>query len=163
MKRSMRTFTAIALGAAVLCALLLGGCLGDPAAGANNEQSENRAYMSQVNEIMDELSEAMHPFVEAVSSQQAVSIRSQADTINRTLDKLAALEAPEDLVDIKESYDEGTDKLRQALDSYLTLYNEVQNGSFDWSTYDTRRQEIQDLYDAGVQALEKGDSDAAEL
>lgn len=146
-----------------LMAALLSGCVGTPAPDTDSEQAQNRAYMSQVNEVMGDFYDSLTPFVEAVSSGEAVAIRNEANSMNRILDKLSAIEAPEGLASIKEDYDDGTGKLRQALDDYLTLYDEIQTGSFDWTTYDERRELIQNLYNEGVEALEKADADLAEL
>lgn len=160
-----RSFTAILTAAALvsaLSAILLVGCMGSAPA-VNTEQQANRAYMSQVNEIMDEVTVQLDQFVEAVSSGDVVAMRTQADSASRSLDKMSALEAPDALKDIRQSYIDGTDKLREALDQYVALYAETESDSFDSSTFNDRLSEIQELYNEGVAALQKGDEDAAAL
>ena len=117
--------------------------------------------MSQVNEIMESLDDGLDLFVDAVSRGDIVNMRTQADNAYRALDKLGSLEAPDELADVQEKYLSGTEKLREALDAYISLYTDASSDSFDWSTYDNRIKEIQDLYDEGLQDLEDGDKAAA--
>lgn len=145
-----------------LAACLMTSCFGGPAATMNEEQQANRAYMSQVNQTMEELDASLDGFVDAVSRGDVVNMRSQADNAYKTLDKLESIEVPDDMADIQESYVEGTSKLREALDGYIKLYTDASNPDFDWSGYDKRIAEIQKLYDDGVAALEAGDEAAAQ-
>ena len=143
----------LAVGALVGCA---------PNAGAvNSEQQANRAYMSQVNGIMDELGTDLDSFVDAVSRGDVVNMRTQADNAYKKLDELNSLEVPEGLSDIQQNYIDGTSKLREALDDYIDLYTEISAGSFDQSKYADRIAEIQSTYDEGVAALKQGDETAA--
>lgn len=146
-----------------LAAAVLSGCMGGPAATATEEQQANRAYMSQVNLTMEELSANLDGFVDAVSRGDIVNMRSQAANAYKSLDKLESLEAPEDMAEIHDGYVDGCSKLREALDDYIQLYTEANNEDFDWSTYDKRIGEIQKLYDDGVAALEAADETAAGL
>ena len=151
----------IALLSVLVLSLALVACT-QAADTATDEQKANRAYMSQVNEIMNGLSGSLDSFVEAVSRDDVVNMRAQADNAYQLLDKLEALEAPEGLSDIKDGYVEGSTKLREALDAYITLYSEAKNSStFDWSKFDARMASIQSLYDQGIAALEKADAVAA--
>lgn len=150
----------------VLCAIalvssVLVGCGAGASVAANETQQANRAYMSQVNQTMQTLDNDLKGFVDAVSRGDIVNMRTQADNAYKTLDKLAALEVPDDMADIQQNYVDGTDKLRKALDDYITLYTEASDPSFDWSTYDARIKDIQALYDEGVAALQAGDETAA--
>ena len=150
---------AICLCAMVLAAGLAAGCA--QTATVNSEQQENRAYMSQVNEVMAQLDDELDSFVDAVSRGDVVNMRTQADNAYQVLDKLASIEAPEALADVQQDYADGTKKLREALDSYIKLYSDVDSKSFDQSTYKSRIKDIQSLYDEGVAALKKGDEAAA--
>ena len=152
----------IIMAAGVLAlALALVGCAPAPNP-ASDAQKENRAYMSQVNATMSDLSSALDAFVDAVSRDDLVNMRAQADNAYKLLDKLNAIEAPSALADVKESYNEGTSKLKEALDAYITLYTEAKNAeSPDQAKLATRVIEIQKLYDEGIAALEKGDQLAA--
>lgn len=163
MKRSLIAL----LSSMVLAALVFGGTLAGCSSGAansiNNAQQANRAYMSQVNEIMDEVTGELDEFVQAVSSGDVVSMRSLASNASDALDKISALEAPDELKDIQQSYVDGTTKLKEALDEYIDLYTETESGSFDADTFGDRLDSIQSLYNEGVEALQKGDEDAAAL
>lgn len=153
-------FGALVCAIALLCGVLA-GCANTAANTATEAQQANRAYMSQVNEIMESLGKELDSFVDAVSRGDIVNMRTQADNAYRVLDKLDNLEAPDELADVQEKYQSGTKKLREALDDYITLYTEASGDSFDWSTYDDRIKEIQDLYDEGLKDLEDGDKAAA--
>ena len=144
-------------------ALAVGALAGCAANGsqANTEQQANRAYMSQVNGIMDGLGTDLDSFVDAVSRGDVVNMRTQADNAYKKLDELNALEVPEDLSDIQKDYLNGTSKLREALNEYIDLYTEISTGSFDQSKYDSRIAEIQSKYNEGVSALEQGDQAAS--
>ena len=151
----------IALLSALVLSLALVACT-QAADTATDAQKANRAYMSQVNETMNSLSGSLSSFVEAVSRDDVVNMRAQADNAYQLLDKLEALEAPEGLADVKDGYVEGSTKLREALDAYITLYSEAKNSAtFDWSKFDARMASIQSLYDQGIAALEKADAVAA--
>ena len=162
MKSGVIARIAAAACATALAACLMTGCFGGPAATMNEEQQANRAYMSQVNQTMEELDSSLDGFVDAVSRGDVVNMRSQADNAYKTLDKLESIEVPDAMADIQESYVEGTSKLREALDGYIELYTDASNPGFDWSGYDKRIAEIQKLYDDGVAALEAGDEAAAQ-
>ena len=152
--------------AALLCAIalacgLFAGCANTAGNTMTDEQQQNRAYMSQVNEIMEELGEGLDSFIDAVSRGDVVNMRTQADNAYKTLDKLDALEAPEALADVQKGYKDGSAKLREALDAYITLYTDMSSESFDSSTYDKRIAEIQSLYDEGVKLMQEADETAA--
>ena len=151
---------ALACAIALACGLLA-GCANTAANNANSEQQANRTYMSQVNEIMEQLDSGLDSFIDAVSRGDVVNMRTQADNAFQILDKLAELEAPEDLADVQEKYVEGADKLREALDAYITLYTDMSKSSFDQSTYDDRIAQIQKLYDDGVKLMQEADEAAA--
>lgn len=149
--------------AALSCGLLF-GCAGGASNAANQAQQANRAYMSQVNQLMDELGDRLDSFVDAVSRGDIVNMRSQADEAYKTLDKLAAIEAPEALADVQEKYVDGTTKLREALDAYIALYSSVASQEdIDQGKYDSQLAEVQALYDEGVALLEEADETAANL
>ena len=158
----MRRFVTAALMS--LCAIVLAGALAACAPGAStltSEQQANRAYMSQVNAVMAQLGENLESFVDAVSRNDLVNMRTQADNAYRVLDELEGIEAPDELVEVKNGYVDGTKKLREALDSYIDLYTELESGSFDQSTYDKRIQELQKSYDEAVDQLKSTDEKAA--
>ena len=75
---SISTKLAAIICAAVLSCGLLAGCAGQGNT-ATQEQKDNRAYMSQVNELMVELDEGLDSFVAAVSRNDIVNMRLQAE------------------------------------------------------------------------------------
>lgn len=151
--------------AAVLAFGALAGCVGQTA--VNEQENANREYLSQVNQVMDDLETALASFTDAVSRNDVVGMQTQAENALAKLDSLGSIEAPESLEAVHQSYQDGTAKLRDALNGYVALYIEIDSATdaqpFDWSTYDARLVEIQKNYDAGIEALEAGDKAAAEV
>lgn len=165
---SMSTTKAKAVGAVVAATLAIGalaGCTGQTA--GSEQQDVNRQYLSQVNQVMDDLETSLASFTDAVSRNDVVGMRTQAENALSKLDSLDSIEAPEELSEVQQSYQDGTAQLREALSSYVALYTEISSATdaqpFDWSTYDARLAEIQEKYDAGIDALEAGDKAAAEV
>ena len=161
-KNSLKLF-AVCLAAA-LGMSVLAGCGGQNTA-ANQQQSANRQYMSQVNQVMDDLETELGGFTDAVSRDDVVGMQTQAENALATLDDLSGIEAPEELADVHQSYQEGSDTLRTALSDYVTLYTEISSATddnpFDWSTYDERLADIQKAYDEGIEKLAAADELAA--
>lgn len=154
---------AIAFSGALL-ALPLAGCAQQNTA-QNEQQNENRQYMTQVNQEMEELNTRLTSFTDAVSRGDVVTMRTQADNAFKAIDDLAAIEAPEALKDVQSDYVDGCNGLKNALNSYITLYTEIESATdanpFDYSTYDSRLAEIQEAYNAGIDKLKAADDAAA--
>lgn len=145
-------------------AALAAGCLAacsSAATGVDAAQQDNKSYMSQVNGIMDELGSDLDSFVDAVSRNDLVNMRTQADNAYKALDDLEALEVPDDLADVQKKYVDGSAKLRKALDDYIDLFTEASSGALEQSTYEDRIAVIQKAYDEGVALLKEGDELAA--
>lgn len=98
-------------------------------------------------------------------------MRTQADNAFSTLDKLAAIEAPEDIKDLRDQYIKGCDQLKDALNAYIDLYSEMTaakeeaessryNDPFNASDYSGRIEQIQEQYNEGIQTLEDADNSA---
>lgn len=154
---------------AVACGLsltALSGCMQQTAA-VNEEQEANRSYMAQVNQKMDALADKLDSFSEAVSRNDVVSMRTQADQAFKLIDEVSAVEAPEVLADVKAGYVDGCASLGEALSDYVDLYTEVEaaesGASFDRSAYEERLASIQKVYDEGLAKLEEADAKASEL
>ena len=165
---SMSTTKAKAVGAVVAATLAIGalaGCTGQTA--GSEQQDVNRQYLSQVNQVMDDLETSLASFTDAGSRNDVVGMQTQAENALSKLDSLDSIEAPEELSEVQQSYQDGTSQLREALNGYVALYTEISSATdaqpFDWSTYDARLAEIQEKYDAGIDALEAGDKAAAEV
>lgn len=150
---------AVALGSVALFGCSAAG------SGTSQQQNGNRQYMSQVNQVMDDLEIALANFNDAVSRDDVVGMQTQSDNALSTLDDLAGIEAPEDLADVKSGYEQGSDLLRTALNDYVALYTEIASATddqpFDWSSYDARLAEIQKNYDEGIAKLKEADELAA--
>lgn len=143
----------------------LSGCMQQTSA-ASEEQEANRSYMAQVNQKMDSLADKLDSFSEAVSRNDVVSMRTQADQAFKLIDEVSAIEAPEVLDEVKAGYVDGCTALEEALSDYIDLYTEMDaagSGSFDRSTYNERLSAIQKLYDEGVAKLEDADTKASGL
>lgn len=147
-------------------AMALGGCMAQNNT-ANTQQTENRQYMSQVNQTLEDLTNRLDSFNQAVSNNDLVGMKTQAESAFKAIDDLSALEAPDALKDVQTAYVDGCNDLKDALNLYIGLYTEIENATeeepFDYSTYDARLKEIQDKYDSGISKLEDGDKKANEL
>ncbi len=159
-------FAAVAVAGA-LGASVLGGCVAQQTSAVTEAQSENRAYMTQVNQTMETLKDRLTSFSDAVSRGDVVTMRTQADNAFKALDSLSSQDAPDALKDVKQQYVDGCASLESALSDYVTLYSEIDSATdeqpFDWSTYDQRIAAIQSSYDSGIAQLEAGDKTAADL
>ena len=159
----------IAKVAVALCACVVAGmlaaCSMGPATSASSKSPEqlNRAYMSQVNESMTKLQDSLGQFTDAVSRGDVVSMRTEADNAYKVLDELAAIEAPNDMADIREQYLKGTTAMREALDAYIQLYTEASaaGSSYSWSDHESRVKKVQSLYDDAVKQLKAADEAVA--
>lgn len=165
MKRStlMKFVGALCVSVMVITAVV--GCTSRDTT-ANDQQTENRQYMMEVNQVMEDLQSRLEGFTDAVSRGDVVSMRTQADNAYRAIDDLNNLTVPDDLKDIQQEYVDGANQLKDALNSYIDLYTEIESATddqpFDWSTYDQRIADIQQAYDDGVGKLQSGDNKAAE-
>ena len=132
---------------------------------ANEQQSENRQYMAQVNQKIESLNDALSSFSNAVAREDVVNMRTQADNALKIVDEIASIEAPSALEDVHKEYSDGCTSLKAALSAYVDLYSEIDSATeaqpFDYSTYETRLKAIQDQYDTGIEKLKSGDEKAA--
>ena len=131
-------------------------------------QAANRQYMSQVNQITDELTENLAAFDTAVSDNDPVAMRLQADNAFKTLDSLSSLEAPDVLKDVQAGYVEGASKLGEALNSYIDLYTNLgganaEGTAVNAASYNEQLAAIQQAYNDGIAKLQETDKQATEL
>ncbi len=168
--RVFNKVAAFAVVCAVVLSLFLAGCTAPQA--ANQEEDKDQTltstqYMAKVNQLVEKLDERLQGFNEAVSREDAITMRTQADNAFAVLDEIAAIEPPEELKDLREQYIKGCDQLKDALNSYVTLYTELSNATqsepFDYASYPDRIEQIQDQYDEGIKTLEDADKAATEL
>ncbi len=153
------------VSAIALAATVLGGCVSTENVSEAEDQTTNRTYMAKANQIMDELASKLDQFDDAVSRGDTVTMKTQLENAMSSLDSLENLEAPEVLSDIKDMYVDGCSSLKEALESYVDLYTEIEasSGSFDFSTYEDRIAAIQESYNEGISKLEEADTAATEL
>lgn len=166
MNRSKMTRILAALCAAVLMVGTLAGCAGiEQNSEEAKAQAENRQFMSDVNAIMEELSQRLGSFNDAVSRGDVITMRTQADDAFKVLDNLESLEAPEVLQDVKQGYVDGSKQLKDALNAYIALYTDLAANPSAVSTdaYKERLASIQDTYDQAVEKLKSTDEAAAQL
>ena len=166
MKHTRFAKVLVAMFAGVLMVAALGGCAQQDTAAAQ-QQSENRQYMTQVNQTMDDLKSRLESFTDAVSRGDVVGMRTQADNAFKSIEDLNKIEAPEDMKKIQAEYVEGCNDLKDAMNAYIGLYSEIESATddqpFDYGTYDERLKAIQDQYDKGIGKLQSGDNKASEL
>ena len=116
MKHTRFAKVLVAMFAGVLMVAALGGCAQQDTAAAQ-QQSENRQYMTQVNQTMDDLKSRLESFTDAVSRGDVVGMRTQADNAFKAIDDLSNLNVPDALKDIQKEYVDGTADLKDALNS----------------------------------------------
>lgn len=166
MKHTRFVKAVVAVCAGVLMVAALGGCAQQDTA-TTQQQSENRQYMTQVNQSMDDLKTRLESFTDAVSRGDVVGMRTQADNAFKAIDDLNNIDVPDALKDIQAEYVDGSNDLKDALNSYIELYTEIDSATedqpFDYSTYDQRIQDIKKQYDEGIGKLQSGDNKATEL
>lgn len=157
----LKYFILISLVAVAL--MLLSGCSGTSQ--EEDQQAQNRQYMSSVNQIMDTLDSSMDDFATAVKDGEILSLSSQLSAVDDCVNSLNDLDVPDDMEDIQASYLDGAQKLQTALQLYVQLYQDVsipENGSFDYTTYDSRISEIQQYYNDGLASIESADEQASQ-
>ena len=156
------SFALAALGLGALVALAGCAAQNNPATEA---QTANRQYMAQVNQTMDDLSQKLEGFEDAVSRGDVVTMRTQADDAFKALDNLESLEAPEVLQDVKQGYVDGSKQLKDALNAYIALYTDLAANPSAVSTdaYKERLASIQDTYDQAVEKLKSTAEAATQL
>lgn len=163
-KGSMKARIILALTLCVTCLTLLVGCSSNSTQ-SDDPQTLNRQYMASVNQIMTDINTQMEKFSTSVKGGEVISLSSELNTVSSRIDDLKALSVPDAMKDIHNQYVKGAEELKTALEGYVTLYQDVKapaSGSFDYSTYATRLNEIQKHYDAGVEALKDADKKASE-
>lgn len=167
MSKTKLVKVSIVLCTMALSVAMLAGCTQQQTSAEQQTQSDNRAYMSQVNQSMEELQTRLTSFTDAVSRKDVVTMRTQADNAFKVLDSLSDQEAPEALKDVKEKYVSGCVSLKSALNDYITLYTEIESATdekpFDWSTYDQRLSDIKTVYDQGISDLQSADDTVSSL
>lgn len=156
------------LAAAACCmvfAALLGGCVAQSTgqSSSDDQASQNRQYMAQLNQQMGNLQTVMNDFQTAVSQKNVVSMKAQATAADKIIDGVKNTDATDRLSDVKNGYVDGLCTLQDAMNSYVDLYSDAQNGTVDSASYATRLQGIQNAYDQGVSKLKAADDKVTQI
>lgn len=165
-----KRFSFAALGALICIALsmlLMVGC------SQQIQQNEDKpvtpsSYMVELNTYADDLKVKLQEFSDAVSDDKLSAMQTKAAEAYDLIDQIKDLPAPdsEDFNPIHDGYMNALDKLKTAMSDYIDLYIDIQDSSksdpFDYSTYSSRLESIQKLYDEGLEQLSDADSKAQE-
>lgn len=146
--------------------LLMAGCMSSGLE-TQDEGAKNREYMSQVNQIMDDINAELTDFTEAVSSSDLVGMKTQSEDAFKAIEELKKLEAPEALKSVHDEYVSGCEDLEQALSGYIEIYAEMETATeeqpYDYSGYSEQLKKIEKKYEGGIEHLKEADKTAAEL
>lgn len=152
---------------AIACVLALGGCTmpQQQPAEHTDKVAENRQYMSALNQMSVDLSERLAGFTDAVSRNDTVGMRTQADDAFQIISKMKEQEAPEDLTELKDGYMQACEGLEEALGSYIALYDDVASSTtpINSDAYAEQLEKIQKRYDEAIDLLASTDQKATEL
>lgn len=157
--------------AAIACALCLAmaalaGCSSPDSQQEKTPAQVNREYMSSVNSISQEAASALSNFSDAAAKQDVAAMRVAASNATKAFDKIAALEAPDALKDVKSEYEAGANDLGQALSDYVEIYAQIKNAGENLDAAAEAAKGIDDVkarYDSGIEHLSKADSMVADM
>ncbi len=144
----------------VICALCmaLAGCSSSSSTpNPDDPASQNREYMSQLNQQMDSIQGSLNDFQDAVAKNDVVTMQADKTAVEKTIDSVKATSVTDRLSDVKDGYVSALDALDDALASYLSLYTDVQNGTVSSDDYAQRLKGVQDAYDSAVSQMQDAD------
>ena len=156
--------------AAIACALCLAmaalvGCSGSDSQQENACPGESRVHV--FGEFYQPGSrERAFNFSDAAAKQDVAAMRVAASNATKALDKIAALEAPDALKDVKSEYEAGANDLGQALSDYVEIYAQIKNAGENLDAAAEAAKGIDDVkarYDSGIEHLSKADSMVADM
>ena len=163
-----RPWLSAAMAAILLAVSLFAvGCAGGPPLEGEEEPKTASDYMVDLNDRIVRLQAKLDEFAEAADEGRISAMQTKAQEAYEVLDEMADLEAPDDVSDLQDQYDDAASQLKGALEAYMTLYTEIydstQTGGFDYSTYSQRIEEVQKQYDDALTALEEADKQATKM
>lgn len=157
-----------------ICALAASACLAlallaacGPAEPEKDPAQLNREYMSSVNRIGNEASEALADFGEAAGKSDVAAMRVAAADAAKKLSKISELEAPEALADIHSEYQSGAEDVSAALSAYIDIFARMQ--SLDMAdpsakaSVESSLKDVNAQYESGIKHLSLADEKVAEL
>ena len=114
--------------------------------------------MASVSENVDDLAAELKVFSDAAGQQDIASMTLSAERASKIIGTIESLNAPEALAEVHKAYVAGAQQLMGALDAYIALYTELENGSIDAAGAQMRLKAIQADYDKGISQLKEADS-----
>ena len=147
--------------------LLLSGCSSGATLETEEEPKTASQYMVELNDYSGKLADKMQEFSEAASAGRISAMQTKVQEAYAILDEMTNLEAPDDISDIKNGYNDAISQFKSALNDYIALFTEIYDssdtGSFDYSTYSQRLEDVQKQYDSALGSLEDADKKASEM
>lgn len=149
---------------ALCAAFMLSACIGGGAsADANKAAQENRQYMASLNNQMADLQGVMDEFQNAVSQNDVVAMRAQLEKARAIQADVEKQKPTESLSKVKNQYVDALDLLNEALESYVDVYERIQNGSLTGDDLASELEDVQDAYDKGLEKLKEADDTVTSL
>jgi len=158
----MKKRSALVVGVMCVCALMvcaLCACSSKAQTAEQQAQSENRAYMTTMNEIANELMTQLEGLSVAVLSGDTVTVTSKAKDALEVLNQLSEISVPDALADVHEHYKAACESLSAALTGYIDLYANAKDTSS--AEYVAALAKIQEKYNDGIAELKAADEAAA--
>lgn len=159
------------LALCVTLATVFTGCL-STAESIDDPQKANRNYMAQLNSALADFGDDLEAFSVAVSDDDVVGMKSQADKAFKVIEEIEKIEAPEDLADLHDGYKKALGKLKEALNEFIDLYVEVkayaendlaEGESLETPDFEEKLKSIQKKYSEGIKLLEDADNKATNM
>ena len=148
-----KMLTAVIAMVSVVCLAAVIGCA--PAETTEDNAALNRAYIATANTAMMQVNADLEPFTAAVAAEDVVTMEQAATKVYRDFDQFKATTPPKDMEDIHKEYCAGCDDLKQALQSYVSLYKDAQNADVD--DINKALEQVQEQYDSGIAHLQAAD------
>lgn len=150
---------------ACMAVALLASCT--PGAQEKDPAQLNREYMSSVNRISNEASEALADFGEAAGKGDLAAMRVAAADAGKKLEKISGLTAPEALADVHSEYQSGAQSLSEALSAYIDVYGRALNLDTEdakvQAEVESALKEVRVQYENAVKHLALADEKVAEF
>lgn len=152
------------IAACAFAVTLFVGCTTTPSSSEEEAPITASEYMVNLNDCSVRLSDKLQGFAEAVADDKVSAMQTKAEEAYAILDEMSDLEAPEDVNDLKAKYTEASNKMKDALSSYVALYTEVfDSAQAVPADYAQRIEDVQKQYDAALNALEEADKMSTEM
>lgn len=143
---------------------MLASCMAPSQQASTDEHAaEHRAYMAQLTQKANDIDSVLTDFQAAVGAEDVVAMKAAAAKTSAIVAEVSSVNAPEKLVETKESYVAGLTQLQEALDAYTQLYSDLSAGVLTDAAFQDRLRQVQESYDAGLEALQTADEHAVTL